>query len=105
MGILKERYIAKQRDISQVSATPPFPRIVKIDICNTCNYACVFCPQAKQINKIGSIDKELCLRLICDAYAGGERTLLVIDGRTISKSQLGRIYIICKKDGIRICFL
>ena len=56
---LKEKYIQKQRDLSSASVMPPFPQIIKIDICNTCNYSCIFCPQSKQTNKKGFIDNKL----------------------------------------------
>ena len=71
----KEKYLAKQREDRYVMERPPFPRIVKIDICNTCNYACVFCPQAKQTGKRGNIDDELCTKIIADAYRAGAREL------------------------------
>jgi len=76
-NILKERYIKKQRDLSEKATKPPFPKIVKIDICNVCNYNCVFCPQAKQHNKVGCIDETLVLRLIKEAYEAGARELCV----------------------------
>ena len=48
---------------------------MKIDICNTCNYGCVFCPQAWQRNKVGCIDDELCRRIIRESYEAGAREL------------------------------
>lgn len=73
--MIKEKYLAKQRDLENISVKPPFPRILKIDICNTCNYCCVFCPQSKQAGKRGCIEKELCMTVIKDAYDGGAREL------------------------------
>lgn len=72
---LEEKYIRKQRDLTFLSAMPPFPKIIKIDICNTCNYACIFCPQSKQTNKKGFINDELCRKIISDAYAAGAREI------------------------------
>lgn len=74
---IKKKHLEKQRDLSACNVTPPFPRIIKIDTCNVCNYRCIFCPQAKQINKIGSIDDVLCRRIIKDAYDAGARELCV----------------------------
>lgn len=71
----KEKYLKKQRENRYVTERPPFPKIVKIDICNTCNYSCVFCPQAKQTGKIGNIDDKLCTKIIADAYWAGAREL------------------------------
>lgn len=74
---MKEKYLAKQRDTSRVSVTPPFPKIIKIDTCNICNYHCVFCPNAIQIDKVGCIDDELCRKIIKDAYEAGAQELCV----------------------------
>ncbi|MBD5456797.1 MAG: radical SAM protein [Lachnospiraceae bacterium] len=71
----KERYLKKQREKSNIMAMPPFPRIVKIDICNICNYSCIFCPQAKQSGKSGNIDDQLCLKVIEDSYHAGAREI------------------------------
>lgn len=75
MGELTRRYIAKQRDLTGLGITPNFPKIIKIDICNVCNYACVFCPQAKQEGKIGNIDDALCRKIMEDAYKEGAREI------------------------------
>lgn len=71
----KEKYLAKQRENSQIMIAPPFPRIIKIDICNVCNYSCVFCPQSKYTGKVGNIDDELCARIIEEAYKAGAREI------------------------------
>ena len=71
----KDRYLAKQQDNSSIMAEPPFPKIIKIDICNTCNFSCVFCPQSKYTGKVGSIDDELCMKIIKDAYREGAREI------------------------------
>lgn len=75
MSEFKKIYINKQRDKRNCSIYPKFPKILKIDICNNCNYVCVFCPQSKQKSKVGCIDDELCRRLIKEAYEGGAREL------------------------------
>ncbi len=71
----KDKYLAKQRENSQIMIAPPFPRIIKIDICNVCNYSCVFCPQSKYTGKVGNIDDKLCVRIIEDAYKAGAREI------------------------------
>lgn len=71
----RAKYLAKQRDNSSIMAEPPFPKIIKIDICNTCNYSCVFCPQSKHIGKVGNIDDKLCMKIIKDAYEAGAREI------------------------------
>lgn len=71
----KDKYLAKQRENSQIMIAPPFPRIIKIDICNVCNYSCVFCPQSKYTGKVGNIDDKLCMKIIEDAYEAGAREI------------------------------
>ena len=77
MSELEHKYLNKQRDHSGISVTPPFPKIVKIDTCNVCNYGCLFCPQAKQYKKVGNIDDALCKKIIKDSYDAGGRELCV----------------------------
>lgn len=103
---LKEKYLNKQRDLSQLGEQPPFPPNIKIDICNTCNYTCVFCPQAKQSGRQGFIDKELCKTVIRDAYTGGGTDLcLCANGEPLLNKDL-EYYIAYAKDlGYKYIFL
>lgn len=107
---LKNRYLKKQNDLSAKSVYPPFPRIVKIDVCNTCNYRCVFCPQSKQHNKIGCIDSELCRRIIKDSYEAGARELCLsmtgepllnpdLESFTAYAKELGYTYVFFNTNG------
>lgn len=74
---INERYEKKQHDLSNKAVYPKFPRIIKIDICNICNYACIFCPQAKQrgSDKKGCIDEKLFYHVVKDAYNAGAREI------------------------------
>lgn len=104
---LKDRYLHKQRDLSAKMLYPQFPNIVKIDICNTCNYRCVFCPQATQRNetKIGCIDTELCRKIICDSYAAGARELcLSMTGEPLLNPELEDFIAYAKKLGYTYVF-
>ncbi len=74
---LKETYIAKSRTDNAPSAAPPFPQKLKLDVCNTCNYGCLFCPTAVQSKVPGNIDDALCKKIIKDAYGAGARELAV----------------------------
>lgn len=101
----KKKYIKKQRDLSQKNITPVFPKIVKIDICNTCNYSCVFCPQSKQFNKRGCIDKELCYKIIKEAYDAGARELcLSMTGEPLLNLELEAYILFAKKLGYEYVF-
>ncbi|MDR0570077.1 MAG: methyltransferase domain-containing protein [Clostridiales Family XIII bacterium] len=75
MMSFKETYISKYRSDGETSATPRFPKKVKIDVCNSCNYGCVFCPTAVMGIKEGNIDDALCRRIITDSYHAGAREL------------------------------
>lgn len=102
---LKDKYLKKQNDLSAKAVQPPFPKIVKIDICNTCNYRCVFCPQAKQYNKVGCIDSDLCYKIINDSYAAGARELcLSMTGEPLLNKELEEFIVYAKRLGYTYVF-
>lgn len=102
---LKNKYLNKQRDLSEKSIKPSFPKIVKIDVCNTCNYSCIFCPQAEQHNKKGCIDNDLCYKIIDDAYAAGARELcLSMTGEPLLNEELENYVAHAKKIGYTYVF-
>lgn len=101
----KKKYLEKQRDLKEEGIYPPFPRIVKIDVCNTCNYCCVFCPQSKQTDKKGNIDKELCLKIIKDSYdVGATELCLSMTGEPLLNPNLEEFIVYGKKLGYRYIF-
>lgn len=103
---LKDKYQAKQSDLKEIGPAPRFPRIVKIDICNTCNYNCIFCPQAKQFKKVGCIDNDLCKKIIKDAFEAGARELcLSMTGEPLLNNHLEEYIIYAKKLGYEYVFL
>ena len=102
---LKNKYLSKQRDLFGKSINPPFPKILKIDVCNTCNYSYIFCPQAKQHNKKGCIDKDLCYKIIDDAYVAGARELcLSMTGEPLLNMELENYVAYAKKMGYTYVF-
>lgn len=102
----KTKYLEKQKSLSAMSINPAFPKIVKIDICNMCNYSCVFCPQSKQKNKVGCIEKELCLKIIKDAYvAGGRELCLSMTGEPLINKDLEEYIRLAKEIGYTYVFL
>ncbi len=107
MESLKEKYINKQRDLSEIGITPKFPRIIKIDICNRCNYSCIFCPQSKQDqgSKVGNIDDDLCMKIINDAYIAGAREIcLSSTGEPLLNKQLEKYISTAKSLGYEYIF-
>ena len=103
---LAERYIDKQRDLSGISVTPHFPKIIKIDVCNVCNFSCLFCPQAKQTGKRGNIDDTLCKKIIADAYREGAREIcLSSTGEPLLNERLPEYIRYAKETGYDYIFL
>lgn len=70
MGV-KDKLLSKKHDMSEYKITPAFPKVMKLDICNSCNYRCMFCPQAKKDYVTGCIDEALAYKLIKEFYVGG----------------------------------
>lgn len=105
MNEFSKRYLKKQRDFS-ADYKPHFPRIIKIDICNVCNQACVFCPQSKQINKKGCIDSDLCRKIIQDAYFAGAREMgLSSTGEPLLNKKLPEYIRLAKELGYEYIFI
>ncbi len=103
---LKERIVTKKNDVSEAVVNPPFPRIIKIDFCNTCNYSCIFCPACKQTGRKGFIDRDLCLRVLEDAYRAGARQLgLSMTGESLLNKDLEEYVRFAKKLGYEYIFL
>ena len=103
--MLKQRYLDKQRNTDCVSVNPSFPKILKIDICNTCNYNCVICPQSKQMEKKGCIDDYLCRKIIEDAFLAGARELcLSMTGEPLINKRLEEYIFFAKKIGYNYVF-
>lgn len=102
----EERYLEKQHSINNIGINPEFPNIIKIDICNTCNYQCIFCPQSKQSGKIGCIDDELCIKLIRDGYNAGARELaLSSTGEPLLNMNLEKYIKLAKDIGYNYVFI
>ncbi|MDE6052360.1 MAG: radical SAM protein [Lachnospiraceae bacterium] len=102
----RDKYLAKERETNNITVMPPFPKIIKVDICNTCNYACIFCPQAKYIGKRGNIDDELCVKIIKDAYREGSREIsLSGTGEPLLNRKLEKYIRLAKKIGYKYIFI
>jgi organic radical activating enzyme len=55
------------------SVTPPFPRVVLIELSNLCNHACVFCAYPKMTRPASRMDIDMLERLLHEAYDLGAR--------------------------------
>ena len=102
---LKKRYINKQKSIEYYVENPPFPKIVKIDICDVCNYSCIFCPQAYQSGRIGLINDALCMKIIEESKKGGaEQLALSSTGEPLLNRKLEKYASFAKEIGYTYVF-
>ena len=102
----QEKYLEKQRDLANLGIRPEFPHILKMDVCNVCNYGCVFCPQSRQTGKIGCIEEDLCLRVIRESYDAGARELcLSMTGEPLMNRNLEQYIAYAKELGYRYVFI
>lgn len=86
---LKKRWLNKKNDIKNIGIKPPFPRVIKLDVCNSCNYDCVFCPQSLHSYKVGNINDGLAKKIIREAYEGGCREIcLAMRGEPLINKKL-----------------
>lgn len=103
--MLKKRYLEKERGQQIMEIAPPFPKIVKIDICDTCNYSCIFCPQAYQKGRRGCIDDSVCLRVIEESRKGGaEELALSSTGEPLLNRNLEKYAAFAKEIGYKYIF-
>ena len=56
---------------AQISATPPIPRNMMVELSNACNHACAFCPNPHMTRRKGLIRNPLMYRIIDEAAAAG----------------------------------
>ena len=104
MGV-KDKLLNKKHDMSEYKIMPTFPKVMKLDICNSCNYRCMFCPQAKKDYTTGCIDKELAYKLIKDFYDGGGRELcLAMRGEPLLNSDMANYVRYAKEIGYTYVF-
>ena len=77
----------KMRELPSSDAT--IPENLMLEVCDACNYCCVFCPTAIQTQKSGNIDESLCYRIIEEAHiAGVQRLSLALSGEPLVNPKL-----------------
>lgn len=67
--------IDKRFDIRVHSLTPPLPDKISIEINNSCNHKCFFCPNPTMTRTRSVMDPELVFRIMQDAYENGIREI------------------------------
>jgi wyosine [tRNA(Phe)-imidazoG37] synthetase (radical SAM superfamily) len=102
---LKDEMVRKNHG-RNVSASPPFPLKLKIDICDKCNHNCIFCPTGVQDRRQGNIDDKLCRRLIREGYDAGARELAFsATGEPLLNRYLEEYVSIAKHTGYEYVFI
>lgn len=103
---LDKKFYDKQHDLANMSESPPFPKIIKIDTNNSCNYRCLFCPQSNQTTKHGPIDSSLCNRILEESYdAGARECALSGTGEPLLNRRLEEHIFHAKKIGYEYVFI
>lgn len=66
----KQQY-RTDRDADYLCESPPLPRNMMVELSNSCNHACAFCPNPTMSRKKGRIDSALMYRIMDEAAAAG----------------------------------
>jgi MoaA/NifB/PqqE/SkfB family radical SAM enzyme len=102
----KEKFLAKEKDISCISERPPFPKIVKIDTNSACNYKCLFCAKSNKKGFLGNVDYEFCQKILVESFEGGARQCaLSHTGEPMLNQQLEDHILFAKKIGFEYVFI
>lgn len=67
--------IEKRFDIAAHELTPELPEKISIEINNSCNHKCFFCPNPTMTRTRGVMEPELVYRIMRDAYDNGIREI------------------------------
>ena len=67
--------IEKRFDIAGHSLTPPLPKKISIEINNSCNHKCFFCPNPIMTRTRAVMDPDLVCSIMRDAYENGIREI------------------------------
>jgi len=91
---------------SCLSAAPPPPRAVKIELTSQCNYRCGYCAHRLRMKKRGEMEWDLYTRLVGEMVdAGVEELGLFFIGESFMCDWLPEAIAFAKRRGIRYAFL
>jgi MoaA/NifB/PqqE/SkfB family radical SAM enzyme len=91
---------------SHLSAAPPPPRAVKIELTSQCNYRCGYCAHRLRMKKRGEMEWDLYTRLVGEMVdAGVEELGLFFIGESFICDWLPEAVAFAKRRGIRYAFL
>ena len=107
IGFLKE----KEREtcslpVETLVPLPPFPRTIMLELTNACNHRCSFCFNKHSTRRIGSIDVNLAISVLKDAYQLGTREAgLYMTGESLVYRDIDRCIKSAKQTGYDYIYL
>ena len=103
METIKER--KKKATELHLSATPPFPKELFLDLTSYCNHACVFCANS-MIKQKSSMTPDLAKRVLREAYENGTRDVgLYATGEPFLAPDLAEFISYAKEIGYEYTFI
>lgn len=98
-----ERYFQTDQALSK---KVKFPQCINIDICDMCNYDCVFCPRARYIKQGSMMKEELVYRLMEEAYELGAREICFhLNGEPLLNNNLEKYIQFASQKGYKYIFM
>jgi len=98
--------IEKRYEQKPYCLTPDFSQtVLRLEVTNICNHACIFCPHSKQKRQQGYMDHELMQRLIREAgELGIPKLALFLNGEPFLNKNLAGYVKLAKEVGISFVF-
>jgi len=86
--------------------TPPFPRVVLIEVSNICNHRCAFCAYSRMTRPHNTMDPEFFRRIMSDAFELGARDVGLHSGaEPFGCKHLAEFIGVCKKIGYKYIYI
>lgn len=102
--LIAERIVVK-RD-AMLSAQPPFPRALNVELNNVCNHKCSFCAYPLMERDAGNINKEKLEKWLREAYSLGSRELGLHSGaEPFASKQLEHFVAVAKQIGYEYVYI
>ncbi|MEK7856793.1 MAG: radical SAM/SPASM domain-containing protein, partial [Acidobacteriota bacterium] len=96
----------KTNRIAELSLTPPWPRVVNIELNNVCNHSCTFCAYSLMERTKGNINQDRLERWLLEAYQLGSRDLgLHAGAEPFASSQLEHFTEYAKRIGYEYIYI
>lgn len=101
-----EKQYSSSRNRSLMRERPPLPRNMMVELTNTCNHACTFCPNPHMKRQRGRIDSDLMRRIILEAYEAGVREIgFYATGEPFADKRLAEFTKLAKTAGFEYTYI